>query len=120
MKFPDNDAGSDAYVHRMFGAILRYLNASVAVVDYLLMHTLHLVTEYDSGVLSGIEDGESVDVIEHCGTLTLLDGIYKKLFLVEIIKGFKCCREVFPCHAVLASECRLVNLGVWRCGGDAA
>ena len=42
-EFPDYDAGSDADIERVFGAELRQLDATLALVDDRLLHTLHLV-----------------------------------------------------------------------------
>ena len=50
-EFPDNDAGSDADVERVFGAELRQFDATLALVDDRLLHSLHLVAQYN-GVFS--------------------------------------------------------------------
>ena len=42
-EFPDNDAGSDADVERVFGAELRQFDAAFALVDDGLLYTLDLV-----------------------------------------------------------------------------
>lgn len=46
-KLPKDDACRDGDVERVLGAVLRYLDAAVAMVDNLLMHALHLVTKDD-------------------------------------------------------------------------
>jgi hypothetical protein len=46
-KLIDDDAGSNADIHRVFCAKLRNLQTAVGGVDHLLVNTFYLVTEYD-------------------------------------------------------------------------
>ena len=44
----DDDTGADGDVERMFGAVLRYLDASVGERQHILLHAADLVAE-DNG-----------------------------------------------------------------------
>ena len=50
-EFPNNDAGSDADVERVFGAELRQFDAALALVDDRLLNTFHFVAQYN-GIFS--------------------------------------------------------------------
>lgn len=44
-ELPDNDAGCDGDVHGVLGAVLGDFYATVAHIYYLLLHSLHLITQ---------------------------------------------------------------------------
>lgn len=48
-ELPNDDACGDGNVHRVLGAELLDFEASVAGIDHLLMHALHLIAQ-DNGV----------------------------------------------------------------------
>ena len=64
---PDDDAGGDTHIHRMLGAKLRNLQATITGIHHLLLHTLHFITKYDGIFLR--EDW--MKVLQHGASLAL-------------------------------------------------
>ena len=60
------------------------------------------------------------EVLKLGRTLYLLDAIHKVAFLLQLFHSLFGGLEVLPIHAVFAAQCRLVDFGIWRSGGDTA
>ena len=102
----------------MLGAQLGYLQAAIAHVYYLLLHSLDLVAE-DYGV-AGMAVGGEVQPLELGGVLYLLYTIYIISARMKVCHGVFGTAEVAPVYTLLATQCGLVYLVVGRTGGDAA
>ena len=100
----------------MLRAELRYLKATVRLVDHFLVYALHLIAEDDGVAARGVY----MQVLQLCRAFHLLDGVDEHALFVESVDGLGGCLEVAPCHGVLAAEGCLVDFGVGWGGGDAA
>src|SRR5574344_65213 len=100
----------------MFGAELRYLNASVAGIHYILPDTLHLVAE-DDGIASA---AVQMEVLQLSAVLHLFYGIDAVVILMQRCHGVHRVLKVCPWHTLFGAQCRLMYLGAGRTGADAA
>lgn len=75
-RFPNNDAGSDAYIHGMLGSVLRNFEGAVALINHILTHALHLVA-HDQGVTTRRVEAE---LTEFFAAFNLFDGQHNVAF----------------------------------------
>ena len=103
----------------MLGTELGNLQTAIAHIHDVLLDSLHLVTE-NHGVAFGEGRVSLRQVLELGGAFYLLDAIYKVAFLLQLLYRLFGSLEVFPIHAVFATQRRLMNLDIGRGGGDSA
>lgn len=113
---PDHDACRHADVQRVLCAELRYLKTSVGKVYHLLVYAFHLVAEHHGVAAVGVQ----LQVLQLRGAFHLLYRIDENALFLQFCHRLGSRLEVAPSHGVLASECRLVYLGVGWGSGDAA
>ena len=113
-ELPDDDAGGDADVERVLGAVLRYLEASVTEGEQRLVDTVDFVAEDDGG---GTLGGE---LLERQALVDLLDGVNLVAFGFQLGETVGGVLIVLPSDRVFGTQCRLVDVAMGRCGSDAA
>ena len=113
---PHDDGSTTRDVERVFGALLRNLDAQVAGIDNLLGHTFHLVAQDNGGFLLIIDN----KVLKSDAVMHLLDAADAVTVLFELIDAVECSGVVLPVDRLLGAKGGLVNFGLGRLRSDTA
>jgi len=104
---PEDDSYADRDIQRVLRAELRNLETEIRCIYDILSYSGNLVAEYDGIFPSRFR----LECIKHHGTYCLFCTDDRIPFLLETADGVHGVVHMFPDHAVLRTESRLMNLG---------